>query len=76
MTWMLLDKSGFVCDLGTTEGLKEIEALFPDFIEKGETQDLERVASALDALGRSDDADLVRLAMPPLIISDGVVDEG
>lgn len=75
MTYYIIDDVDFVCDLGTSEGLKELSQFCPEFIESGETEDLETVAAALEQVDRPEDAEKIRAATPPLLITDGVVDE-
>ena len=75
MTYFLVDGNGdFVCDLATSIGLEEIEEKCPE-IADGEFKEVEPLAKALESLGRNEDAELVRKAKPPLIVTDGVIEE-
>ena len=78
MTYMLFDNNGYVCDLGTRAGLREFAEFVPGFIDAGTTEDTDvqtDLANALETLGRVEDAEFVRDAVPPLMITDGVVDD-
>lgn len=78
MTYFLLDRDGYICDIGTSLGLKEIVEMVPSLDDGQLHSDEEKtaLAEALDQLGRQEDANKVRDAVLPLTVTDGVVDEG
>ena len=72
MTYFLLDKQGYLGDIGTSLGLQQLNH---ELVEKGETADIAGLAAALRKVGDEDLAAKVERAIPPILLTDGIVDE-
>ena len=80
MGYMLFDRSGFIADIATSKGLRQMQEAAHgkpktlEFLRTGETADRDAVMAEIGEDARFNELrEMLRMGEPPFTISDGTV---